>query len=177
MNTDVNLIIPKDKEYIEQQKRIRIAKTIAIIIPLIVGAISLGLFLLTAAINPSSIKLQQQEVLSEISKYQQKKINLFIINDRLNNINSFLKNRRDLASEISAIVTNLPQDSAIDGFEMDEKEVRIKVSSGNLLSINSLIDNLINMVEERLIINSLTLESLSFDEAKSIYSVSLRSEI
>ncbi len=177
MNTNINLILPQDKEFFEQQKKIRTVNIIAIGFPIIVGFVSLIIFLITQSINPVSIKKQQEEVINEIAKFQDKKIKLFIINNRLDNIEGLLKNRRDLAENISTLLSKIPSTVTIRNLKIDNKEIILTVSSTTLGAIDELINNLIGMAEKKEIIRSVSLDTLTFGEDGNNYLVSLKSDI
>lgn len=177
MNTNINLIQPADKEFLEHQKRIRAANIVAVAFPILVGAMSLIIFLITQAIDPVSIRKQQEEVISEISKLQDKKINLFILNNRLDNIAGFIKNRRDFSENINTLLSRMPENVIIQRLEMDDKDLTFTISSASLRAIDDLINTLIDMAEKKEIISSVVLDTLTFNENDISYSVSLKSEL
>jgi|SRR3989344_5242335 len=177
MSANINLVLPKGKDYLEQQKRAKIVNIVATSFPITVGIISLVLFLVTQAINPVSIKKQQEETISKIAKHQDRKIKLFIINDRLDNINELLKGRRNFADNINALLSIMPGEVTLENLNIDNKLVLLTVSSVSLRSIDEFITNLILMAEKKEVIRSLFLETLTFDVAKNNYLVSLKSDL
>lgn len=177
MNTTINLVVPKGKEFFEQQRKTKIVNVAAISFPILVGIISLILFLATQAINPVSIIKQQDEIVSKIAKLQDRKIKLFIVNERLSNIDGLLKGRRNFADNISTFLSRMPAEVLLDNLEIDNKQILVTVSSDSLLSIDEFINNLILMVEKKEVIHSLFLDSLTFEAGKNSYLLSLKSEL
>lgn len=177
MNTSINFVLPKGQEFLEQQKRAKTINLIATSFPIMVGIISLILFLITQAINPVSIKEQQEETINKIAKLQDRKIKLFIVNDRLDNISELLKGRRNFADNISTLLSRMPSQVSLENLEIDDKQILITASSVSLRSIDEFINNLIVMAEEKEVIHSLFLDSLTFEEGKNNYLVSLKSEL
>ncbi|MBI2028731.1 MAG: hypothetical protein HYT07_03940 [Candidatus Levybacteria bacterium] len=177
MNTNINLVLPQDKDFLEQQKKIRIANIIAISSPIMIGIVSLIVFLFTQSINPTGIKRQQEDTMSQISELQDRSIKLSIINNRLDNISGLLKNRGDLSESINSLLSIMPIEIAIQNLEIDNKRLTLTVSSTSLRAIDELINNLIAMAEKREVISSISLGTLTFDDSGNSYSVSLTSDL
>lgn len=176
MNTDINIILPKNLGQIEHQSRIKAARMIAFIFPLIVGAVSLGIFLFIQSINPASIIREQDDVKSQISKLDNRKIKLFLVNNRVDNIKDLLQRRKDFFKSIDTVLTQMPDDLLVDTMDMDNKIILLTITSPSLSSVDQFLNNLIVMAKKKELISSLTLNSLTFDETKNNYLVSLKSE-
>lgn len=177
MSNDINLLLYKNSELQRERKKVRIANTIAITFSIIVGIASMFAFVLIQSVNPSSIAQEQESTLKEISRLQDKQAKLFIINDRLTNIEEVFQDREDLSKNINSLLSNAPNNLSIENLEMDNKSLVLTISSSSLLSINDFINNLIDMARKKEIIRSLTLSGLTFDESKNTYLVSLKSEL
>lgn len=177
MNTNINFILPKDKEFEERQRRKRVINTIALIFPIMVGVVSLATFLITQAINTAGIRKQQGEVISKISQLQDKKIKLFIVKDRLDGIDDLLKKRISFSENIRSLLSKIPSEVIVENLEIDSKEVILIVSSTSLKSIDEFVNSLANMAEKKEVVSSLSLDSLVFEEKDNNYLVALRSEL
>ena len=176
MNTDINLLLRTDEEALRRQKRTKTLNLIAIIFLSGVAATSLFIFLLIQIINPSSIKKEQNDVIEKISQFQNKQAKLFILNNRIDNIEKILQNRRDLAKVTSFLLAKIPGRLFIEDLEIDDKTVVITAYSTSLSAIGELINNLTETVRKKEIISSLTLSTLVFDEGKNSYQVSLNAQ-
>lgn len=177
MNANINLILPKDKDFLEKQRKGKIVNAIAIIFPIIIGAISLVIFLFTQAMNPVAIRKQQAEITNKISQLQSKKIKLSIVKDRLDNIDELLKKRVNFAENISRLLSETPSELALVNLEIDRNEAILTFNSASLKSIDQFINNLIVMAEKKEVISSLSLDSLIFYGNDNNYLVALRSKL
>lgn len=177
MSTDINLLLRIDEESLKRKKRIKILNFIAFMLLIGVGVISLITFLLIQVINTPSIKKEQDDIAGKISQSQSKRIKLFVLNNRINNIQEILGKRKDLSKAMNAILEKTPNGLSIEGLEIDDKVIVMTAQSTSLFPIGELINNLTNMVRKKEIINSLTLNSLVFDESKNSYQVSIKSEL
>lgn len=176
MSTNINLLL-HDKESLKLQKRVRILNFVAVMLLISVGISSLVLFLSIQTVNPSSIEKEKTDVLGKISQFQNRQVNLFILNNRISNIQEVLAKRKDLSKIMNTLLEKIPNGMSIEALEIDSKFITLSASSNSLSSIGLLINNLTDMVRKKEIINALTLSSLSFDEGKQAYQLSLKSEL
>lgn len=177
MNANINLLLHTDEESLKRKRRIKILNFVAVAALLGVGLISLSLFILIQAANSESIKKQQEDVLGKASQFQSRQAKLFILNNRVENIEKILKIRKDIAKTMRGLLTKIPGNLSIDDFEVDDKSVIITGQSKSLSAIGEFINNLTDMVHKKEIIKSLTLNSLSLDEGKNVYQISVKSEL
>lgn len=177
MNTNINLLLQTDEESLKRQKRARRLNFIAITFLVVVGGISVILFLATQVVNPSAIVREQNVVLEQISKEQNKQAKFFILNNRIDNIEKILQKRLELGKVTNALLAKAPARLFIESLEVDDKQVFMTANSSSLLAIGELINNLTDMVRKKEIISSLTLTTLVFDESKNSYQVSIKSQL
>lgn len=177
MSTNINLLLRIDEESLKRKKRIKILNFIAFMLLIGVGCLSLILFMLIQINNTSGIKKEQDDILGKISQSQGKRIKLFVLNNRINNIQEILGKRKDLSKTMNTIFAKIPNGLSIEGLEIDDKVISLRAQSTSLFTIGELINNLTDMVRKKEIISSLTLNSLVFDESKNSYQVSIKSEL
>src|SRR3989344_2278216 len=108
MNTNINLLAHPDEESLKRQKRAKRLNFIAITFLVVVGGISVFLFLMTQIINPSAIVKEQQVVIEEISRSQNKQAKFFILNNRIDNIEKILQKRLELGKVTDALLAKIP---------------------------------------------------------------------
>ncbi len=176
MNTNINLLLHADEETLRKRKRIKTLNFIAIAFLVGVGAISLFIFLMIQAVNPSSIKKEQNAIIEKISRFQDKQIKLFVLNSRIGSVEKVLEKRIDLSKVLSGLLARMPSRLFIEDMEINDKAVVATVSSTSLLTIGELINNLADMVRKKEIISSLVLNTLVFDESKNSYQVALTAQ-
>ena len=176
MNTNINLLIQTNEESLRRQKRVKRLNFIAAALLVGVSAMSLIIFLLIQIISPSAILREQNNIIKKISQFQNKQAKLFILNDRVENIEKILAKRKDLARITNVMLAKTPSRLFIEDLEVDDKTIIITAYSASLSAIGELINNLTDMVHKKEIINSLTLNTLVFDEGKNSYQVSVKAQ-
>lgn len=177
MNTNINLLIHSNEESKRGQKRVKRLNFIAVMILIGVGCLSLIIFLLVQITNTSAILREQNDVIEKISQFQDVEAKLFVLNNRIDNVEKVLGKRIDLSKVISGLLAKTPGRLSIEDLEIDDKTVSLTGQSTSLLAIGELINNLTDMVHKKEIISSLVLNTLVFDESKNSYQVSIKSEL
>ena len=177
MSTNINLLLRTDEESLKQKRRIKILNFTAVASLIGVGLISLGIFILIQIVNPESLKKEQEDMLGRISQFQNRQVKLFVLNNRVENIEKILKIRKDLSKAMNGLLAKIPSNFSIDTFEIDDKMVIIAGQSNSLFTIGEFINNLTDMVHNKEIIKSLMLNSLVMDEGKNTYQISVKSEM
>lgn len=177
MNTNINLLLHTDEETLRRRKRVKTLNLIAIMLLVGIGGISLFIFLLIQIINPQSIKKEQDAIREKISKLQDKQAKLFVLHNRIDNIEKVLERRIDLSNVIGSLLAKTPGRLFIENLEIDDKVVTMIAQSTSLSAIGEFISNLTDMVREKEIISSLTLNTLIFDDGRNLYQVSIKSEL
>jgi hypothetical protein len=177
MSANINLLLRTDEESLKRKRRIKILNFAAVISLMIVGLISLSLFMLIQVVSPESLGKEQENALREISQFQSRQAKLLILNNRVENIDKILKIRKDLSKTTNSLLAKIPSELSIDDFEVDDKSVIITGQSKSLFVIGEFINNLTDMVRNKEIIKSLTLNSLALDEGKNTYQISIKSDL
>lgn len=175
MSTNINLLLRSDEKSLKRKKRIKILNFIAFILLIGVGVTSLIIFLLIQTTNVPSIKKEQDDIVGKISQAENKRNKLFVVNNRINNIQEILGKRKDLSKTINTMLEKIPNRLSIEGLEISDKVISLTARSTSLFTIGEFINNLTDMVRKKEIISSLTLNSLVFDESKNSYQVSIKS--
>lgn len=175
--TDINFLLRRDEESLKRQKRVKILNFISVMLLIGIGVMSLIIFLLIQITNVSSIKKEQEDILRKISQFQNRKTKLFVLDNRINNIQEILEKRKDLSKVTSGLLTKTPARLSIENLQIDDKVISLTAQSTSLFAIGEFINNLTDMVRKKEIISSLTLDSLVFDESKNSYQVSIKSEL
>jgi len=177
MSANINLLLRTDEESLKRKKRIKILNFGAVASLIGVGLTSLIIFISIQVINPESIRREQEGVLRKMSQFQSRQTKLFVLSNRVENIDKILKIRKNFAKIMSGLLAKIPSNLSIDDFEVDDKSVIIAGQSKSLFTIGEFINNLTDMVREKQIIKSLTLNSLTLDEGRNAYQISIKSEL
>lgn len=177
MNTNINLLLRTDEESLKRKKRIKILNFAGAASLIGVGIMSLIIFISIQAVNSTGIRKEQEDILMKMSQFQSRQAKLFLLNNRVENIDKILKIRKDLPKTTSGLLAKIPVSLSIDNFEADSNSVIITGQSRSLFAIGEFINNLTDMVYKKEIIKSLTLNSLTFDDGKNVYQISVKSEL
>lgn len=177
MSTNINLLLPKDGESLKRKMKVRAFNIAAIISVFATGLMSIVVFLLIQAVSPVSVEREQEDVLRKLSQFQDRQAKLLIVNKKIEDISEILENRKDLRLVTGVLLSKVPSNLSIDSLEIDSKNVSITAQSASLFSIGELINNLTDMVRKKEILSSLTLNSLTFNEARKNYQLTIKSEL
>lgn len=176
MSNDINILLYKGSVDFKEQQRIKIVRRIAFVLSVIIGISSVVIFFFILYLDPAAIKKSQGEIKGQIARYEERKGKLFIVNSRIQNIKDILVKRKNYAQDITILMNQMPSGLSVEDMQMDNESFSITVSSSSLIDIGVFIDNLIDMAKKKELISSLILDSLTFDEEKNSYLVSLQSK-
>ena len=176
MNTDINLL-RRDEETLKRQRRVKKLDLLAVGSLIGTGMLSLFIFLLIQNVSPPSMKKEQDETLGKISKLQTRQAKLLILENRVNNISEILDKRKNLSKVTNIILAKTPDRLLIESLEVDVKRVIITAHSSSLSAIGELINNFTDMARKKDLIDTLTINTLIFDESVNSYQISLSANL
>lgn len=170
MSSNINLI---DKRSVEDSKKSRLKKlrNFSFALLFFVGLLSLIVFLLNYRFSVSYIRKQQEDVIKKITIYDETAVKIILLNSRLSEISKVLNGRSKYNEKMSKILDGVKGATTIDEFEVNKNEILITASSTSLSSIDIFLNNLLKMVNSKLLSN-VSLEEISEDGAK--FSVKIR---
>jgi competence protein ComGC len=179
MNTDINLLLHTNEETLRKNKNTKIFNLIAAVFLIGVCLISVSIFIMISAANAESesIRKKQEDVLKKMSKFQDRQVKLFILSDRVENIDKLLQTRRNFYKISNGLLMKVPSDLSVDGFAINDNSVIISGQSNSLLTISEFINNLTDMARKKEIIKSLTLSSLVLDDSNNAYVITVNSQL
>lgn len=175
MSANINLLIRTDEESLKRKKRIKILNIIATVSLVSVCLMSVGIFISVNIINIGSIKRRWNDAQMQMAQFQGRQSKLFIINNRVENVDKILKIRKDFAKVTNSLISKMPSQFSIDNLEINNGSVIISGQSMSLSAIGELVNNLTDMARKKEIIKSLTLSSLVLDQSRGIYQISVKS--
>jgi hypothetical protein len=177
MSANINLLLRTDEESLKRKKRIKILNFVAAVSLISVCLISVGIFVSIKIINIGSIKKEWENVQAQMSQFQNRQSKLYILNNRVKNVDEILRTRKDFAKVTNGLIARMPSQFIVDSLVIDDKSVIIFGRSMSLYVIGEFIDNLTDMARKKEIIKSLTLSSLILDQSRNVYQVSVKSEL
>ncbi len=152
---------------------VRLLRILAIISIFIVGISSLGLFLIIQSILPPGIRKQETAIQGKISSLHTKEAKIIIVSRKIKDIENIISKRPKYDQLITDITNIIPENVSINNVDINDKKVRLMVTSGSLLSLNKLLDNLFDMVENGKVIGNLTIGGISVNGSSGIYTMSV----
>jgi hypothetical protein len=174
---DINLVSGKAFDIEKQAKRLRYFRISALGFLLIIALISIIFFIITITLPIASVKKEQQQTLSGISQLHNKLTAYSLISERLKNISSLTSSRKNYPLMTSKILEIIPPNVEIGNFSFDTGIFTISVTDNSLIPLNTLINNMIDLSNERQAIKNLSIKSLSFDAASGKYSLIFQADI
>lgn len=177
MNNNINLLPKKKITDDSQQVLLVFCKRLSIITLLLTAGMSVLFFLLT--INPSfsSVKQQENSVLTSLSFTQGKIAKYVLIKNRLTGIEKILKNRYPMDNVLSTIQQKIPNDVNVDAISMTNKTSFITLSSPSLLSLNTALTNVSSLLTSKEIFKTITVQSIIANPQTGKYTVTLHADL
>jgi hypothetical protein len=177
MSANINLLLRTDEESLKRKKRIKILNFIATVSLVSVCLISICIFIAVNIINIGVIKKKWNNAQAQMLQFQGRQSKLFVLNNRIENVDKILKTRKDFAKVANSLIAKMPSQFSIDNLRIDDKSVIISGQSMSLSAIGELINNLTDMARKKEIIKSLTLSSLVLDPGRGVYQISIKSQL
>ena len=177
MTKNINLL-PKKKVVTDSHERILLlCKRVAVGFLVATGGISVIFFLLT--INPSfsSVKQQENTVLTRLSFAQGKVAKYLFIKNRITTIEQILKKRFPMDTVLSTVQQNIPDDVQIDAVNITNKTTSLKLSSSSLLSLNTVLTSTAKLLANKELFKKITVQSIVSDPLKQTYTLTIQAEL
>ena len=173
MNESINLVENRDQQLDKEQKILKFTRVIAVCILVTIASISILAFIISSQIPLQVIKQDQSSTMSEIAALHNKLATYYLIKNRISNIGLLLNQRKDYTKVISTIFSKISSDISIDGLNIEEKSFTLNISSNSLLPINKLINDMIDLSDQKKLIANVKLQSLSLNAKSQTYSLTL----
>lgn len=176
MKSDINLISSSQIEVVKEKQTVGLLRIAAIASVLLVGILSVALFLIIQALSPSAIKKKEDIVSANISVLRPKQAKLILIKQKIKDIHNIISKRPQYDVIFESVAAKIPQDVSLSTLNLDNQRLTLVASSKSLTSLNDLINNLLEMVKNGQTIKNLTIDNVSVDSAGGVYSISLKSD-
>lgn len=171
MIDDINLLGSKRKNTFAQNKITFFLTLSSYTLLILVFSFSIALFMLNKFSSYEKLEKQKSLVISELSRYDPKAGKFVFVSSRVLDISNLIAKRAYYDKTIDLLSKMIPSDVSLDSLTIANKNISMSFSSGNLESINSLFDNLVDSAQKK-VFSRITLSGLSSDGAGN-YSFSL----
>lgn len=158
MKIDINLVNISTAEG-NKDDRLKKIQTISFAALGIVAVLSILLFLINLRFSANYVKKQQNDLIKELSVYDDTSSRLLILNSRLGDVDSILNKRKKYNQTAGKIVEKVPSTIIIENFEIDDSGISIEASSVTLLDLNEFLNNILALSQTE-VIQGVFLESL-----------------
>ncbi len=171
MNQDINLLHSKTVSAKLSQKKVTILRIIAFGILFTISFFSITLFILIALSPLPKLQEQEKEEITNLSSYYGKMTNILFTKERLGHINTILSKRITYGDTLQNIFSGIPADIVVDTMSVEENKISLSVSSGSLQSIESFLQRLVTLNEDKKMINKVTLSHVRLNPQNATYVV------
>lgn len=177
MSNGINLVSNKSEALDKEQKTLKLLKIFAVISLFAVAFLSVAVFLINFTIPISSVKKEQEQTLSQISTLSKKHAIYNLTKDRFTNISKILNSRKDYTKPLNIIFTKIPSPLVVTDIRIENGLLDMVISGNSLISINNVIESLIDFSANKKNISNLVIESLVFNPQNGEYILSFKANI
>ena len=177
MNNTINLLTKKRAPDVRREKLLQALRNTAVIIAIITGASSLVLFLLT--VNPaiSSIKEQENNVVTNLAFSRGKISKYLILKDRLSAIAAILQARYDMGVAMADLQQQLPDTVSIKTLTIENKVLSFSIAASSLQSIQVSIANMTASLQQKQLFKTITLNTIIADPNTQTYTLAVKADL
>lgn len=176
MSSSINLVTADTRENAKRKKRTYILRLISLIFLGFVGFVSIILFILNARISINSVKKEEGLSLQSLTAQKNKVSKVYLLNDRLKNLRTIIKNRKSYTSSLNLILSQVPDGVNASSLDIDKGNLTLTVNSSSLLPINKFLNNIVDLSSKKTIKNMI-IESLTINPKNGLYSLSIKAGI
>lgn len=162
MSNEINLSKKRVEKLGYETKIARILQIISIVFLFVTLVISIVFFLLNRSLPLEALTTQQNSLLAQIKPYDNTIVSLIHIHDRITNIQAISRSRITFTKYIDDIKNLVPSSVSIDSLAIDDKKnLTLSISSGQLLSLDEFVGNLISQMDKKQLIQKITISGLN----------------
>lgn len=177
MKDEINLLPYNENLYKPSTNYLLIIKIIAIVSLIIVAFSSVAVFLFKANSSMVNLRDEEQQLILKLAPYNLEATKYSFLSNRLREINDILSKRPNFNEKVDVVFKNLPADASIDSISIDQKKITIGAVSNSLSSLNIFLDNLVAMVNNRILIKRVVLNGVNVDRKQGKARVSLEGDL
>lgn len=171
---EINLLPRRNLGILEQERTVMIVRAIAVLSVIIVVSAFAGTFILGKNYSVSDVQTQQASVRSKMQIFHDKSLQVLLLSDRVNRIQSILKKRYLLTDKISLIQQKIPSDVRVDALSITTANITLSLSSASLTSLKTFLDAVSGLVAQKQLLQKVTIENVSIDSLTGRYTVNVQ---
>lgn len=169
MSSNINLIDKVKTNETKDDKASKLKK-ISFFLLITIAFLAVAIFLINYKFSVSAVSRDQNNLISQLSVYENIVVKHFILEKRLDDISNILNNRSTYNIIISELTVDLPNNVTIDEFEIDESNLKILISADSLEDISDFLNKLL-ILSENDSYSNIILEELSIKRSKFVVKI------
>jgi Tfp pilus assembly protein PilN len=174
MSEGINLLEPNNKsENKTAARRMQVMRYIAVGMLFIVSVSSVILFIMVSLSPLPELKRQEESLRLTLSQSSTDIAKLALLNERAESIGTLLDQRKSYEQILGLLQDKLPNNAEITSIRVEQQNLIITVESRSLTALDSFINGLVGYVEEEKGFSQVTMTTLSNDEVRNDYSLTL----
>ena len=159
MSIDINLVNKVTSES-TKDTRIKKIRALSFITLFFIAFLSLVVFLINFRFSVSYVKSQQNNLIKQLSKYDQTASRILLLNARLSDVSFILDQRKKYNETVPQIIKDMPTSLAIQKFQIGDEGISMEIFATSLLELNNFINHMLSLSKSKTLSN-VTLEGLS----------------
>lgn len=179
MSETINLLKGSREKRFRQEKILRIMRRISFVLLFLVGGFSVVFFFLNrqSAASASALKNDETNHRAAITAMRQKAVRLVLAEKRLTDISGIFEKKANLDTVVNGVTGAIPADIFVQTLSLDGKKFTITVFSSSLKSADTLLNNIIDLSQNKKVFTKFTLDGLSMDPGKEYYVISFSGDL
>lgn len=170
MNNGINLVVKRiDPEVEALQKKIKVFRTIAVVMLTCITLASGVLFVMIAASPLPQLRQEEQRLFASLNESNSTIQRSILIDKQLEHVDSILTSRSELPVTMREILSNTPPSLTIISYTATDDQFEVTIQATSLSEIDSFFNSLRVLAEQEKIYRNITLETLSVSQAQGAY--------
>lgn len=158
-----------DPEVEALQKKIKVFRTIAVVMLTCITLASGVLFVMIAASPLPQLRQEEQRLFASLNESNSTIQRSILIDKQLEHVDSILTSRSELPVTMREILSNTPPSLTIISYTATDDQFEVTIQATSLSEIDSFFNSLRVLAEQEKIYRNITLETLSVSQAQGAY--------
>lgn len=176
MKTEINLLSASQVQASRGDKELVLLRIVSIASVIFAGISSVIIFLIVAQFSPAKIQKEQAGVIQQISAQREKQAGIILVSNRAKDLVKITEKRSRYKEVLEVVISKIPPGTTVNTMSLGEENIEVSVSSNSLIMLDQFISNFLELASTKNIIDSLTIENLSFAPDQGLYTTSIKSK-
>lgn len=174
MNETINLLDPnKDSKSVRSLKRMQYMRFFAMGMLFLVSVSSIILFMLVSLSPLPELQRQEQALRLTLSQASVDMAKMALVSERTASIEKVLADRTSYDQILALLQERLPNNAEITSIRVDQQVLVVTVESRSLTSLDTFLNGLVGLVQEKKAFSQVTLSTLANDNVRNDYTMTV----